>query len=144
MQKKKKMAIANYKAYWKPRDPEHSRYSSHLPSWYSRSVNLSKVVENHLNGEMDPDIMQDHINADCAEFYDHQGASEGPEYEALKKLCGDYSKNTIPDNDVKALFMTVDVHLKHIDIRVRAWRNDLTSCGIDYFVLMPQPGRPLL
>lgn len=139
-----KMAIHKYKAYWKPRDPDNPKYSSHLASWYSLAVKLSEYAARFIKAEKDSHLMQDVINADHAEAYSHQGASEGLNYEHIKKLRGRYNHGNVPVDDSVALFMTVDVHLRHIDVRVRAWCQDMTSYGVDYVKLIPTPGRPLL
>ena len=87
--------------------------------------------------------MQDYVNADCAECYDFEENAEATDLETLKNHCSTYRSGEVPVDDVY-LFMTVDVHLRHIDVRVRAWNHEMTSWGIEYFLYVPIPGRPLL
>lgn len=135
------MKSHRYRARWVPRYPKRSRYSSHLPGWYSSIVSLETIALNYIKGLSDPDLMRDHLNADRAEASDlDEERGEVADTELRARILPGAKSGVIPVDDA-FLFLTADVHKRHLDYRIRAWvPGTLTSYGVEHGVLMVEEG----
>lgn len=121
---------------WRPQHPHARNYAAHLPSWYARVVTLEFVVRQWLTAYRTPKGRQDFDNSERAIPWEPPAQKIEESWIAKHKLPG-HRAGEVPI-DADALFLTADVMDDHIRYRVRAWKSDGTSWGVDGGSLTPR------
>ncbi len=93
-------------------------------SWGDRAQAFVRAVRSG-----DPDRIQAVINTGFGELYTLKG--EAPEIEVVKSLRQPYKSGDLPSDDVRKIFLTVDVQKNGLYYVVRGWGPELESWKIE-------------